>query len=84
MSLQEISYQGTMVATGAVFTLDFPAGFNQFILRNRTTLAAGAGVNGALPNAFMHYDTVADVITITVHPSPTTGPIYHIVGTWAQ
>jgi hypothetical protein len=47
------------------------------------TLAAGAGVNGALPNAFMHYDTVADVITITVHPAPATGPIYHIVGTWA-
>ena len=44
MSLQEIIYRGSLVSTGAVTTINFPAGFDQFILRNRTTLAAGAGI----------------------------------------
>jgi hypothetical protein len=48
------------------------------------TLAAGAGVNGAAPDDFMYYDTVAESVVITVHPTPTTGPIFHIDGTWAN
>jgi hypothetical protein len=42
------------------------------------------GVNGTSPDDFMYYDTAADLVTITVHPTPTTGPIFHIVGTWAN
>jgi hypothetical protein len=48
------------------------------------TLAAGPGVNGAAADAFTYYDTGAETITITVHPVPTTGPIYHIDSGWAN
>jgi hypothetical protein len=48
------------------------------------TLAGGAGVNGVPAASFSYYDTAAKTITITIHPAPTTGPIFHIVGTWAQ
>ena len=44
MSLNDILYKGTLVSTGAAQTLNFAAGFDQFILRNRNTLAGGAGV----------------------------------------
>ncbi len=48
------------------------------------TLAAGAGVNGATADLFTYYDTADDVLTVTVHPTPTTGPIYHIDSGWAN
>lgn len=44
MSLQEIIYRGSVVSTGAPQFISVPAGFDQFVLRNRTTLAAGAGI----------------------------------------
>jgi len=44
MSLQEIEYRGSLVSTGAAQMVSIPAGFDQFILRNRTTLAAGNGI----------------------------------------
>lgn len=44
MSLQEIVYQGDLISTGSPQYVDIPAGFDQFVLRNVTTLAAGAGV----------------------------------------
>ncbi len=44
MSLQEIIAKGTIVSTGAAQTININAGFDTFILRNRTTLAAGAGI----------------------------------------
>lgn len=44
MSLQEIYYRGSLVSTGAAQMVSIPAGFDQFILRNRTTLAGGAGI----------------------------------------
>ncbi len=47
------------------------------------TLAAGAGVNGAAPDDFVYYDLGPETITMTVHPTPTTGPIFHIDATWA-
>lgn len=48
------------------------------------TLAAGAGVNGVTADQFAYYDTADDVITVTVHPTPTTGPIFHIDASWAN
>ena len=48
------------------------------------SLAAGSGVNGVAANNFTYYDTGADAITITVHPTPTTGPIFHIDANWAN
>jgi hypothetical protein len=33
---------------------------------------------------FVYYDTTAETITITVHPTPTTGPIFHIDSGWAN
>lgn len=47
------------------------------------TLAAGPGVNGATPDQFVYYDLGPETITITVHPTPSTGPIFHIDATWA-
>lgn len=44
MSLQEIIYRGSVVSTGAPQFISVPAGFDQFVLRNLTTLAAGAGI----------------------------------------
>jgi hypothetical protein len=44
MSLQEIIYRGSLISTGAAQVVSIPAGFDQFVLRNRTTLAAGAGI----------------------------------------
>lgn len=47
-------------------------------------LAAGTGVNGATAGQFQYYDTANDVLAITVHPTPTTGPIFHIDASWAN
>ncbi len=47
------------------------------------TLAAGAGVNGVTADQFTYYDLGPETITITVHPTPTTGPIFHIDPNWA-
>lgn len=44
MSLQDYIAKGTIVSTGAAQTININAGFDTFILRNRTTLAAGAGI----------------------------------------
>jgi hypothetical protein len=44
MSLQEVIYRGSLVSTGAPQFVSVPAGFDQFVLRNLTTLAAGAGI----------------------------------------
>ncbi len=44
MSLQEIIAKGTIISTGAAQTIDIPEGADTFVLRNRTTLAAGAGI----------------------------------------
>ncbi len=35
-------------------------------------------------NANFTYYNVAETVTIRVNPTPTTGPIYHIVNTWAN
>jgi hypothetical protein len=48
------------------------------------SLAAGSGVNGVNDDDFTYYDTTDDVLTITVHPTPTTGPIFHIDANWAN
>jgi len=47
-------------------------------------LAAGSGVNGAAAGDFVYYDTADDVVEITVHPTPETGPIFHIDAGWAN
>jgi len=44
MSLQDYIAKGTIVSTGAAQTININAGFDTFILRNRTTLGAGAGI----------------------------------------
>jgi hypothetical protein len=44
MSLQEVIYRGSAVSTGAPQFISVPAGFDQFVLRNLTTLAGGAGI----------------------------------------
>jgi hypothetical protein len=44
MSLQEVIAKGTIISTGAAQTINIPQGADTFILRNRTTLAAGAGI----------------------------------------
>lgn len=44
MSLQEIIYSGTLTSTGSPQYVSIPAGFDEFVLRNRTTLAAGSGI----------------------------------------
>ena len=59
-------------------------GLNDQASRFGDFIGLGASVNTATPDQFAYYDTAADVVTITVHPTPTTGPIYHIVGTWAN
>lgn len=43
-----------------------------------------ADVNAVTPASFTYFDTADDIVTITVHPSPTTGPIFHIDATWAN
>ena len=72
MSLQEIVYRGSVVSTGAPQVISFPAGFDQFHLRNRTTHAAGAGITDSYwtagdPAGWATTDTVAGgVITRNV------------------
>lgn len=44
MSLESIIYRGQIISTGAAQTINFNGGFDEFVLRNRTTLAAGAGI----------------------------------------
>ncbi len=48
------------------------------------TLAGLGTENTATAGDFTYYDTADDVLTVTVHPSPTTGPIYHIATGWAN
>ena len=49
MSLQEIMYRGSLVSTGTAQQVEFKAGCDQFVLRNLTTLAAGAGIIETVP-----------------------------------
>lgn len=56
------------------------------------TIDGGGGdVSAPASTDFIYYDVAGvspqattDVLTITVHPAPVTGPIYHIGNTWAQ
>ena len=44
MSLQEIDYSGSIVSTGSPVSININAGFDEFHIRNLTTLAAGSGI----------------------------------------
>jgi hypothetical protein len=45
----------------------------------------GLNGNSAVASNFQYYPAGAfNTITITVHPTPTTGPIFHITNTWAN
>ena len=64
MSLQEIIYRGSAVSTGAPQFISIPAGFDQFVLRNRTTFIAGAGIFESkywlgMPGGYAETKTVA-------------------------
>jgi len=48
------------------------------------TLAAGVCVKGNTPDDFTYLDLVAETLVVTVHPTPTTGDIYHIDSGWAN
>jgi hypothetical protein len=43
-----------------------------------------ADVSTVVAADFVYYDTTDETITITVHPTPTTGPIFHIDSNWAN
>ena len=47
------------------------------------TIAGSGDVNTAADDDFVYY-AVGESLTITIHPTPVTGPIYHISNTWAQ
>ena len=72
MSLQEIIYRGSLVSTGSPQWVQLNAGFDEFILRNRTTFLAGAGIveslwNIGMPNGYAVTNTLAGgTITSTV------------------
>lgn len=70
MSLQEVIAKGTIISTGAAQTINIPQGADTFILRNRTTLAAGAGIYEAtwwsgMANGSAETKTVAGGVTTT-------------------
>ncbi len=48
--------------------------FGQFIAKD--------GVEGT-PDTFTYY-AIAETVVVRVNPTPTTGPIYHIVNTWSN
>jgi hypothetical protein len=68
-------------ATVYTYTLvsvnDQASRFGQFIAKD--------GVEGT-DDTFNYYPLVAanEVVTIRVNPTPTTGPIYHIINTWSN
>jgi hypothetical protein len=47
------------------------------------TIDGSGDVNSTAWDDFTYY-TVGETLTITIHPTPKTGPIYHISNTWAQ
>jgi len=65
-------------ATVYTYTLtsinDQASRFGQFIAKN--------GVEGT-DDTFTYY-AIGETVTIRVNPTPTTGPIYHIVNTWSN
>lgn len=63
---------------------------SDFLTIDDAVQGAGNAVNSATAGDFMYYDingvnplANTDVITITVHPVPSTGPIFHIDNDWA-
>lgn len=80
-------------ATVYVYTLRY---INDAISRKGDFLAIDAGfgtgdVTAPIASDFTYCDyagtlgaATTDVLTITVNPAPTTGPIYHISNTWAN
>lgn len=48
--------------------------FGDFITLGGSTASAAA----------FTYNAIGEVLTVTVHPTPVTGPIYHINNTWAD
>jgi hypothetical protein len=96
MSLQEIIAKGTIISTGAAQTINIPEGADTFILRNRTTLAAGAGIiesiwwSGMAAGTAQTNTLAAGTITNTIiaaggftYTDPTTavlGPAIAITG----
>lgn len=73
-----------------VYTYTLTA-INDVVTRRGDFIGLGAAVNATPAANFMYYDVAGvnplatnDVVTITVHPTPATGPIYHISNTWAN
>jgi hypothetical protein len=73
-----------------VYTYTLTA-INDVVSRRGDFIGLGAGVNATTPGSFKYYDVAGvnpivtnDVVTITVHPTPSTGPIFHISNTWAN
>lgn len=82
-------------STVYVYTL---RGINDVVSRRGDFLTIDDGtqgvlnpVNTAADDDFMYYDVAGvnplattDVLTVIVHPTPVTGPIFHISNTWQQ
>jgi len=72
-----IDASSTVYTYTLVSVNDQASRFGEFIGKN--------GVEGT-DDTFNYYPLVAadEVVTIRVNPTPTTGPIYHIVNTWSN
>lgn len=53
------------------------------LVSRRGDFSAVADVNAFTWDEFVYY-AVGETVSITVHPTPVTGPIFHISNSWAQ
>lgn len=64
MSLQEVRYTGTLTSTGSTQWIDLPCDIDEFILYNKTNLAAGSGIIETRWNNTMA-DATAQTLTLS-------------------
>ncbi len=75
-------------STVYVYTLtsinDLVSRRGDFLTIDDAIQGSGNAVNSTAWSDFAYYAVAGQTVTITVHPTPVTGPIFHINNTWAQ